>query len=170
MDFLELAASRCSTRSFKADPIPDEVINRILEAGRLAPSAKNLQPWRFTVVRTPAMLAKVHACYSRNWLYSAPAILIVSGRHENAWVRSTDSYNSLETDLAITLDHMILSAADEGVGTCWIGAFDLQVLKEALSMDEKEEIFAFTPLGYPAEDFTPVPKNRRPLEETIRFL
>jgi len=78
MDFLELAASRCSTRSFKADPIPDEVINRILEAGRLAPSAKNLQPWRFTVVRTPAMLAKVHACYSRNWLYSAPAILIVS--------------------------------------------------------------------------------------------
>ncbi|KAA6231809.1 nitroreductase [Chlorobium phaeovibrioides] len=159
MSFLQLAAERCSTRSFRTDPIPDEVIGRILEAGRLAPSAKNLQPWHFTLVQTPAMLEKVHACYSRNWFHTAPAILIVSGRYENAWVRPADSYNSLETDLAITLDHMILAAAEEGVGTCWIGAFDLQVLKNALGMDEKEEIFAFTPLGYPTKDFTPVPKT-----------
>ncbi|MDT9545727.1 MAG: nitroreductase family protein [Chlorobium sp.] len=170
MDFLELAAKRCSTRSFATDPIPDEVIARILEAGRLAPSAKNLQPWHFTLVQTPAILAKVHACYSRNWLYTAPAILIVSGRHDNAWVRTADNYNSLETDLAITLDHMILAAAEEGIGTCWIGAFDLHVLKEALGMDEKEAIFAFTPLGYPANDFTPVPKKRKPLNEITTYL
>ncbi len=89
----------------------------------------------------------------------SPAILIVSGRYENAWVRPADSYNSLETDLAITLDHMILAAAEEGVGTCWIGAFDLQVLKNALGMDEKEEIFAFTPSATPRKTSLPYQKT-----------
>jgi len=170
MDFHELALKRSSTRSFKNDPVAEESLLRILEAGRLAPSAKNLQPWRFTVVRTAEVLEQVHACYPREWLREAPLVLCVSGRRSEAWVRSSDGYNSLETDLTIAMDHMILAAEEEGVGTCWIAAFDLPCLKSALRLTEDEEIFAITPLGYAAEGYTPVPKKRRPLRESLTWL
>lgn len=171
MDFHTLALQRCSTRAFDSErPIPEEVLHRILEAGRLAPSAKNLQPWRFLVVRSPELLQKVHESYPRDWIRQAPCILIVVGRRAEAWVRKGDGYNSLETDLAIALDHMILAAEAEGVGTCWIGAFDLAVLKEALKLTDDDEIFAYTPLGYASEDYTPVTKKRKPFDEVVEFL
>ncbi|ABB22963.1 nitroreductase family protein [Pelodictyon luteolum] len=170
MDFHALAASRCSTRSFTQDPIPQDSLNRILETARLAPSAKNLQPWRFIVIRTPEVLRTVHACYSRDWLQTAPAILVVTGRRCDAWVRASDGYNSLETDLSIAMDHIILAAENEGISTCWIAAFDLPCLRRALSLTGEDEVFAFTPLGYPAEGYTPVPKKRKPLEEIATYL
>ncbi|WP_242664288.1 nitroreductase family protein [Chlorobium sp. N1] len=170
MDFHELAAARSSTRSFRPDPVSEESLRRILEAGRLAPSAKNLQPWRFAVVQSPDALLRVRACYSRDWLRTAPTILAVSGRRSDAWVRSSDGYNSLETDLTIAMDHMILAAEEEGVGTCWIAAFDLPCLKTALGLAGEDEIFAITPLGYAAEGYAPVPKTRRPLEASLTWL
>jgi nitroreductase len=170
MDFHALAASRCSTRSFTQEPIAQDVLNRILETARLAPSAKNLQPWRFIVVRTPEVLHAVHACYSRDWLQTAPSILVVTGRRSDAWVRASDGYNSLETDLAIAMDHLILSAEHEGIATCWIAAFDLPCLRNAVGLTDEDEVYAFTPLGYQAEGYTPVPKKRKPLEEIATYL
>ncbi|NTW56144.1 MAG: nitroreductase [Chlorobiaceae bacterium] len=171
MDFYELVSKRCSVRSFDTGrSIPDEVLLRILDAGRLAPSASNLQPWRFHLVRSPEVLAKIHPCYSRDWIRSAPCLLIVSGKPGNAWVRRRDNYNSIETDLTIAMDHMILAAAYEGVGTCWIAAFDPAVLHEALGLAPDEVVFAFTPLGYAAEDYTPIAKNRKSLDEIAVFL
>lgn len=166
MDFYDLVSTRCSIRSFeKSRAIPEEVLNRVLNAGRLAPSANNLQPWHFHVVTSPEMLEKIYPCYKRDWIQSAPSILIVSGDRNNAWVRRQDNYNSIETDLTIVMDHLILAAAWEGLGTCWIAAFDLEMIREALQLEPNIEVFAFTPLGYPAPDALPAPKKRKSLEE-----
>lgn len=171
MSFYDLVAERCSIRSFeKNNPVPEDVMKRILDAGRLAPSGKNLQPWSFIVVSSPGMLEKIHPCYSRDWIRSAPHLLVVKGKRSGAWHRAKDGYTSLETDLAIAMDHMILAAAWEGVGSCWIAAFDRDILYGALGLTDDEEIFAFTPLGYATVDYQPVPKNRKPLEEVAVFL
>ncbi|MBN1278639.1 MAG: nitroreductase family protein [Chlorobium sp.] len=171
LNFHNLVRERCSIRSFRKDrPLPEAVIHRILEAGRLAPSGKNLQPWTFIVVSSAEMLAKIYPCYSRDWVQSAPHLLIVKGKRSGAWQRKKDSYTSLETDLAIAMDHMILAAAYEGVGSCWIAAFDRDILYDALGLSDDEEIFSFTPLGYAAPDAVTVPKTRKPLDEVAVFL
>ena len=108
MDFYDLVSKRCSVRSFERNKsIPEEVLNRILNAGRVAPSACNLQPWHFHVVRSPEILEKIYPAYPRDWIQSAPCLLIVSGDRKNAWVRRQDNYNSIETDLTIVMDHLI---------------------------------------------------------------
>ncbi|WP_449257630.1 nitroreductase family protein [Chlorobium limicola] len=171
MNFHDLVRDRCSIRSFAKDrPIPEDVLRRILEAGRLAPSGKNLQPWTFIVISSPKMLEKIYPCYSRDWVQSAPYLLVVKGKRSGAWHRAKDGYTSLETDLAIAMDHMILAAAYEGVGSCWIAAFDRDILYGALGLNDDEEIFAFTPLGYPATDAVTVPKTRKSIEEVAVFL
>lgn len=171
MDFLTLASNRFSTRSFDiARPLTSEIMNYILEAGRLAPSACNKQPWEFLVVSSPEGLAKIRPCYPRPWFQNAPHILIIKGFKDQSWVRS-DGYNSLETDLTIAMDHMILAASSQGVGTCWIEAYDPLLLAEALSLKMNERIFAITPLGYPLHDWSPSnPKTRKPLNEIVHFL
>ena len=172
MDFYELIRNRESIRSYDPDrPVPEDVLYRILEAGRLAPSAVNYQPWRFLVISSPEMLAKVRPCYGRDWFIDAPHILVVVGYPEEAWVRKYDGYNSLETDLTIAMDHMILAAEYEGVGTCWVGAYDPAVLKEALGLKENEIVYSITPLGYPKEGFEKKGnKKRKAMDEIVQFL
>ena len=115
MNFFQLISNRESIRSYDPEkPVSHEVLLQILEAGRLAPSAANLQPWQFVVVSSPEMLAKVRATYSRVWFADAPHVLIVVGNNEKAWKRA-DGYNSIETDLTIAMDHMILAAESFGV-------------------------------------------------------
>jgi nitroreductase len=172
MDYYKLISERESIRSYNADKkIPTEVLKRIVEAGRLAPSAANRQPWKFIIVSSDVMLEKVRPCYSGSWFYSAPHILIVKGKRDAAWVRRLDEYNSLETDLTIAMDHMILAAEYEGVGTCWIAAFDPAVLKKSLNIGDDETVFAITPLGYTPENFC---KNwnkiRKPFDEVTEFI
>ena len=172
MDFYKLISERESIRSYDPDrKIPEKIIRKILEAGRLAPSAANRQPWKFIIVSSEAMLKKVRPCYRGDWFYSAPHILIVKGKRSEAWVRRQDEYNSLETDLTIAMDHMILAAEYEGVGTCWIAAFDPDVLKKVLNLADNETVFAITPLGYTPENFSKSwNKNRKALDEIAEFI
>jgi len=172
MDFYELIRNRESIRNYDPDrPLDDETLYRILEAGRLAPSAVNFQPWRFLVVSSEEMLAKVRPCYGRAWFSDAPHILIVVGYVDEAWVREKDGYNSLETDLTIALDHMILAAEYEGVATCWVGAYDPDLLREALSLKENEIVYSITPLGYPKEGFEKKGnKKRKAIDEIVELL
>jgi len=172
MEFRELIRFRESVRSYDSDkPVPRNVLDRILEAGRLAPSAANRQPWRFLVVSSKEMLAKVGKCYGKDWFRAAPVILIVVGRRADAWVRRYDGYNSLETDLTIAMDHMILAAANEGVGSCWIAAFEPDILHNALGLNEDEKVFAITPLGYPEEGYQSQQiKSRKDLAEVVEYL
>ena len=172
MEFTELINQRVSVRNFDRNkPVEKEILIKILDAGRIAPSAANLQPWKFILVSSEEMLEKVRPCYHRQWFKEAPHILIVKGFKDEAWVRSYDGYNALETDLTIAMDHMILAAENEGVGTCWIAAFDPETLKNALSLKPNEYVFAITPLGYQSDDYIRSnKKSRKTLNEIVEFI
>ncbi len=172
MDFNELIRTRESIRDYDPEKtVNQQIIKRILDAGRLAPSAANRQPWNFILVSSPDMLKKVKACYHKSWFKDAPHILIVSGDMNESWTRSYDGYNSLETDLAIAMDHMILAAENEGVGTCWIAAFDAPILYKALDLMDHEKVFAITPLGYPREGFVKkANKIRKELKDVVKYI
>lgn len=172
MNILELIAHRESIRSYDpARPVDSETLGRILEAGRLAPTAANRQPFEFIVVQSAEGLARVRPCYGRPWFHDAPQILAVAGYKDQAWVRECDGYNALETDLTIAMDHLILAADHEGVATCWIANYDPQILREALKLTDHQEIFAITPLGYPRADFIRKGvKQRKALGEIVRYL
>jgi len=170
-DFYDLVNNRSSLRSFiRERPVPAPVLRRVLDAGRMAPSAKNLQPWTFKVVSSTKRLEAVYPCYPAEWIQSAPHLVFVTGQRNEAWVRRHDGYNSLETDLAIAMDHIILAATWEGLATCWVAAFDPARLRTALELREGEEIFAFTPLGFAAPDAKPFPKKRKALDDIVEFL
>ncbi|MCF7944040.1 MAG: nitroreductase family protein [Spirochaetia bacterium] len=171
MDFKDVIISRESVRNYDPEKeIPEEVLMRILEAGRIAPSATNSQPWQFVVVRSPEKRKEVNKCYGKAWFQNAPVVLIVKGKRKDAWNR-WDGYNSLETDLTIAMDHMILAAENEGLGTCWIGAFDYEVLRKVLPLDADEEVFAMTPLGYQEDGWKKKNRKiRRELNDVVRFI
>lgn len=172
MDVLETITRRESIRSYDPGrPVPEAVLLRILEAGRLAPSAANRPPWEFLLVQSPEALARIRPCYGKPWFQDAPQVLAVAGHVDRAWMRKQDGYCSLETDLTIAMDHMILAAEAEGVATCWIAAFDPEVLRETLALDMGQRVYAITPLGYPRPDFVRKGiKDRRPLAELLRVL
>jgi len=172
MEYSDLIRIRESIRDYDpARQVPQDVLERILHAGRMAPSACNYQPWEFLVIRSPEMLGKIRACYHREWFKDAPLILVVLGLKDKAWVRSFDGYNSIETDLAIVMTQLILAAENEGVGTCWIEAYDPAILRKALDLNENQVVFSITPLGYPRKGFTKKgTKNRKALEEIVKYL
>jgi nitroreductase len=147
--FFQLIRNRRSIRAFSPEKqVSDEQIERILEAGRVAPTASNKQPGRVHLVRDSNILRELHRSYPRDWFSKAPAVLVISGNREDAWVRSFDGYNSLEIDIAIMMDHMILAAESEGVSTCWIIAFEPEIVRNALSLGKNEIPFVMTPLGF----------------------
>jgi nitroreductase len=172
MDFYELIRNRESIRNYDPNrPLDQKVITRILEAGRLAPSAANRQPWRFLVISSPEMLEKVRPCYSGSWFHEAPHILVVVGDKNKSWVRERDGYNSIETDVTIAMDYMILAAEFEGVATCWIAAYNPDILRAALSLTENELVFSITPLGYPKEGFRKKRrKQRKPFSDIVELV
>ena len=171
MNLLQLISHRESIRSYDpSKPVSKDVLLQILEAGRLAPSAANFQPWQFIVVSSPEKLAEVRSTYPRAWFADVPHILIVVGNKEKAWKR-VDGYNSIETDLTIAMDHLILAAESQGVGTCWIANFDYAALRSVLQLSDNEVIFAITPLGYPKDDFVKRGlKVRKSIEEVAKFI
>jgi len=172
MEYAELIHSRESVRNYDPSrPVPIEILNKILDAGRIAPSACNNQPWKFLVISSFEMLGKVTACYKRDWLKDAPHIVVLIGLRDQAWNRSYDGYNSIETDIAIAMTHIILAAENEGVGACWIAAYDPALLKEVLKPAENELIFGITPLGYPKAGYKKsLTKTRKSLEEVVEFM
>ncbi|MDH4210041.1 MAG: nitroreductase family protein [candidate division WOR-3 bacterium] len=153
MDFSEVIRKRKSVRKYKTDPIPDDVLNRILDAGRMAPSAKNIQPWHFIVIREPGMKKKVaEACRNQFFIADAGAIICGCAFENIAWGRMGNYMAAWPHDLSIALDHMILAATNEGLGTCWIGAFDEKMVKDVLHIPDDVRVVALTPVGYPAEE------------------
>ena len=172
MEYTELIRTRESIRNYDPNrPVPKETLAKILDAGRMAPSACNNQPWKFLLISSSVMLDKVRTCYQRNWFKDAPHILVILGIKNLAWIRGYDGYNSIETDVAIAMTHIILAAENEGVGTCWIAAYNPAILKEALNSDENQLIFGITPLGYPKHGFMKtLIKKRKSLEDIIEFL
>ena len=167
MKFIDLARTRYSVRSYAARPVAEDDLNTILEAARLAPSANNAQPWYFIVVRGEDARRAVARAYPRDWFRSAPVIIVVCSEPSAAWVRR-DGKNYSEVDAAIAMDHITLCAADLGLGTCWIAAFDPVTLSEALGLPAHVSPVVMTPLGYPT-DSPPARKSRKPLPEIVHY-
>lgn len=165
--FLELAEKRRSVRAYRADAVPEEMLQQVLEAGRLAPSACNKQPWRFIVAREEAQRRALGAAYAREWFWKAPAVIAVCVLTKESWVRAFDGQNYALVDGALAMDHMQLAAADMGLGTCWIGAFDPAAAREILGLPDGVEIVGMTPLGYPDVESNPRVRSRRPLGESV---
>lgn len=165
MDFYDTIRRRLSIRSYKPDPIPDDVLARIIEAGRLAPSAKNLQPWKFIIITDPQVRADlVPACRGQKFIGEAPVVICACAISEQAWKGMGGYWTAEAVDVAIALEHIVLAATAEELGTCWIGAFIEAEVKRVLGIPDGVLPVALTPLGYPARESTPRP--RKPAEET----
>jgi nitroreductase len=167
VEFQELIGKRYSVRAYKPDPVEDGKLARILEAVRLAPTAANRQAFRVVVIETKGREEGLRRVYGREWFTRAPLVLAVCALPAEGWVRKFDGWNAAEVDATIAMAHLVLAAADEGLGTCWIAAFDPQAARDVLGLPEGVIPSAFTPLGYPAD--SPAPKKRKPLEEIVRY-
>jgi len=150
MEFWEVIRTRRSVRSFKPDPIPEEKLRTVLDAARLAPSGSNRQPTRFIVITKESQKrALVPMVEGQEFVAEAPVVIAACGRniHFNRGGYMGDM--SMLVDVAIAFDHLTLAARAEGLGTCWIGSFDNESLKKALSIPEDYQVVALTPLGFP---------------------
>ncbi|MBN1479460.1 nitroreductase family protein [candidate division KSB1 bacterium] len=168
MDFRELVQERYSVRAFKADPVEQEKLDLVLAAARLAPTAANRQPFRIFVFDTKKHRAELQRLYPRDWFVQAPLVIGIVAVREEAWTRRYDDENYAVVDATIVFDHLILQAADLGLGTCWIAAFDPEIARQLLNLPQTWQPVAFTPLGYPADDWRE--KKRRDLTELVTFV
>lgn len=154
MSFIEIAKNRYSCRTFKNTPVEDHQLRQVLEAGRTAPSAKNLQPWHFIVIQDNEILNQIKAMYGQKWLETAPLIIAVCGDHTSGW-RRPDGKDHTDIDIAIATDHMTLAATDLGLATCWVCMFDAMKCSQLLQLPEGIEPMVLLPLGYPADEVNP---------------
>lgn len=170
MDFRELISRRYSCKSYSPRGIDDAVLTRILEAGRLAPTAKNLQEQHIYVATSAGAIAAIDAAtHSR---YGAPVVLVVAFDKNNVYTYPGGNRDSGIEDVTIVATHMMLAAADEGVDSCWVNSFDPDALAAALGLPENESILMLLDLGYASEGAGPLPNHsrRKPLDETVTKL
>lgn len=165
MDVLEAIATRYSVRGYKPDPVDEELLTKVLEAARQAPTAANRQPFRVVVIQTKGREEELARVYGRRWFTSAPLVLGVVAVPGEAWRRMDDKPYD-EVDAAIAMDHLVLAATALGLGTCWVAAFDPAAAREVLGLPDDVEPIAFTPLGY--ADKARAATGRRPLDELVR--
>ena len=165
MDFQALARTRYSCRRYRSEPVEEEKLAQVLEAARLAPTACNLQAFKLYVIPTAGHEDDIRRLYDHgNWLTQAPLLIGIAGNTAANWKR-LDGHSYVDVDCAIVMDHLILQAADLGLGTCWIGAFDAAAARRLLELPAGWEPVAFTPLGHPADPGRA--KARKPLGEIL---
>ena len=166
MNFISLASQRYSVRNFESTPVEKEKLLYVLEAARIAPSAANFQAWTFLVVTDPEILKSIHALYHREWLRTAPAIIVAMGDHNKGWHRQLDGKDFTDIDVAIAVDHLTLAAAEQGLGTCWICNFDTEKCCNFLNAPDNLETIALIPIGYPVIE-AKTAKNRASLDQLV---
>ena len=167
MDFKTLIQNRYSCRAFAARAVEQEKVDRILEAGRIAPTAVNKQPVHVWAVTGPDALEAIKGVTRSN--YGAPVLLVVGCRPADAWVRRYDGKNGAEVDASIVATYLMLAAEDEGLATLWVGSFDPALLKGILPGSEGYELVAMINVGYAGEGSVPsaMHGNRIPMEEFV---
>ena len=169
MEFKEVIQNRYSCKKYSERPLEPEKLEAILEAGRLAPTAKNLQEQRIYVLRSAEALSKVDAVTPCR--YGAGTVLAVAFDRNTVFTYSGGKRDSGVEDATIVATHMLLAAADAGVDSCWINFFDPDQLAASLGLPENEEVLMLMDLGYAAEGAGPLPNhgNRKALDETVRY-
>jgi len=149
MDFITLAKQRYSCRKYKEQPVEDEKLKLVLEAGRIAPSAVNYQPWIFIVVKGENV-DSLRDCYHREWFKSAPVYIILCANHEESWKRY-DKKDHADIDIAIAADHMTLAATSIDLATCWVCNFNKADVIKTIGLSENCDPVVILPLGYPED-------------------
>ena len=170
MEFKEVIKNRYSCKKYSNRQVEEEKLTAILNAGRLAPTAKNLQEQHVYVLQSPEALAKIDAVTPCR--YGAPTVLVVAFDKNNVFTYPGGKRDSGVEDATIVATHMILAAADEGVDSCWINFLDPEKLAETLGLPENEEVLMVMDLGYAAEGAGPLPNHssRKELSETVSYM
>jgi nitroreductase len=166
MELKDAILQRKSIRSYENRPVPEDKLNIVLEAARMAPSGANRQPWKFVVVRDSEKRKQLSAASGgQGHVAEAPVVIAAVGTMpENMMVCDVPGY---PVDLSIAVDHMTLAAVDEGLGTCWIGAFNQDKARDTLGVPKNCKIVALLTLGFPRDQGRP--KERKPLEEIVCY-
>lgn len=173
-DLVEAIEQRRSVREFKPDPVPDATISRIIGCALMAPTAGNVQPWRFWVVkRAEVKAALARAAYGQEFVAAAPVVVVVAAEPKRSaakyWKRGSDLYCIQDTAAAI--ENMLLAVVAYGLGACWVGAFDEDAARCALGLSEDVRPVAMIPIGYPKRDPAGKrPRPQRPWEEVVTVL
>ena len=170
MEFKEVVKNRYSCKTYSDRQVEQEKLTSILEAGRLAPTAKNLQEQHIYVIQSAEKLAVIDQLTPCR--YGAPTVLAVAFDKNNVFTYPGEKRDSGVEDVTIVATHLILAAADEGVDSCWINYFDPDKAAELLGLPENEEVLMIMDLGYAAEGAGPLPNHtsRKPLSETVTYL
>jgi len=166
MEFYEVIRTRRSIRSYTPDAVPDDVLERVMDAARIAPSGNNRQPWKFVVVKDEQLRRElVPLCFDQAFIAEAPILVVATGVDIKYNRGNYMGALSMLVDVAIAVDHITLAARAEGLGTCWIGSFDNEKVKRLLAIPPEVQVVALTPLGYPTDPEFRGPGRRRPLEQ-----
>ena len=171
MSFMDLAKERYSVRAFSDRAVEQDKLDKIIEAGLIAPTAKNQQPLRIYVMKSPEAMDKMNAL--TRCIYGAPVALLVCYNEEEAWHSPFNAeYDAGEMDATIALTHMMLEAWEEGIGSCWVGLFDHNEAAKAFNLPPEIKPVAIMPLGYTAEGCGPSPRHEvsRPKDELVKEL
>ena len=170
MEFKEVIKNRYSCKKYSDRAVEPEKLTAVLEAGRLAPTAKNLQEQHVYVIQSAEGLAKIDGATPCR--YGAPTVLAVAFDKNNVFTYPGEKRDSGIEDATIVATHMILAAADEGLDSCWLNFFDPEKLAASLGLPENEEILMLLDLGYAAEGAGPLPNHtsRKRLDETVSYI
>jgi nitroreductase len=171
MTFIELARRRYSCRNYDPGSVEKDKLGLVLEAGRIAPSAANHQPWHFIVIREMENLKKVHGAYHGEWFQAAPCVIVICGDHTQSWKRKRDGKDHCDIDIAIAVDHMTLQATELGLATCWICNFDKEKTTKILDLPSSLEPIVILPLGYPLDRPDPSRhgEKRKSIQDIVSF-
>ena len=170
MEFLKLAAERYSVRKFDGRPVPAELLEKVLQAGHLAPTAVNFQPQKIYVLQSPEALEKIKGCTPCH--FDAPVLLMVCHDTSIGWKRSFDGKCGGDIDASIVTTHMMLEAADLGLGSTWVMFFDPAKVKEVFELPDNIVPTCLLPMGFPAADAVPSEKHSqfRDPKEIVTYL
>lgn len=166
MEFYEVLKNRRSIRSYKADAVTDQQLLKLAEAVNLAPTACNKQPFKLLLARDPEMRKAICANCRFEFLAQAPVIAVMMTNESESWTRF-EGDPAADIDASIAMEHLVLAAAAEGLGTCWICAFSRPQMNEALGIRTPWSAFALSPIGYAAG--APRPFTRKTLAEVVEI-
>ncbi len=171
MNLQELIKARKSVRRFLPREIEQDKLDYIMECARLAPSAANKQPWKFLLIKDKEKQALLKQCYQAQWFQSSdcPYYIVACGDTNQSWKRRFDGKDHCDVDISIAVENLCLAIHEQGLGTCWICAFDPELMRKLFDMPDSVYPLVILPVGYPDKDFGER-TGRKDLEDIVEVI
>ncbi len=167
MSFLELVEKRVSCRDYKKDKIDTLTIDYLMSCTALAPSAANRQPWEIILAESETVRKKLNLSYQREWFADAPLVAVFAGIKNKNWIRRHDGADYLLCDITIAASYFVLAAEEKGLGTCYIAAFEPEIVSRALDLSEDKVPLLMISAGYPSKEQSKV-HDRKTIGEVFK--